>query len=80
MAADVIDARLATPASRGRRRGGSNASYWGPKIARNQERDAEQAARLDRNGWTVVRIWEHEDTTLAVERISELVSRSTDLR
>lgn len=64
----------------GRRVGGANAFYWGPKIARNKERDAEQSARLERAGWRVLRIWEHEDAGAAVHRISELVKRSTDIR
>jgi DNA mismatch endonuclease, patch repair protein len=57
----------------GRRVGGANASYWGPKIARNRERDREQTARLARVGWDVVRVWEHEDTADAVRRIGEAV-------
>lgn len=57
----------------GRRDGGANTSYWGPKIARNQERDVEQGARLERSGWTVVRIWEHDDTEAAARRVAEIV-------
>jgi DNA mismatch endonuclease, patch repair protein len=45
----------------GVRNGGANASYWGPKIARNQERDAEHTALLGSAGWTVLRFWEHDD-------------------
>jgi DNA mismatch endonuclease (patch repair protein) len=54
----------------GRRVSGANASYWGPKIARNRERDAEQTARMERGGWTVVRVWEHEETNAALQRIA----------
>jgi DNA mismatch endonuclease, patch repair protein len=57
----------------GRRTGGANNAYWGPKIARNQERDAEQRTRLERAGWTVVRVWEHDDTEVAAQRIAEVV-------
>jgi DNA mismatch endonuclease (patch repair protein) len=45
----------------GARDGGANAAYWGPKIARNRERDLEHTAVLESAGWTVVRFWEHED-------------------
>jgi DNA mismatch endonuclease, patch repair protein len=45
----------------GRRSAGVNASYWGPKIARNQERDAEHTALLESAGWTVLRFWEHAE-------------------
>lgn len=47
----------------GVRHGGANASYWGPKIARNQERDAENTRRLESAGWTVLRFWEHDDAS-----------------
>lgn len=53
-----------------------NTHYWGPKIARNIERDQEQNARLEAAGWRVLRIWEHEDLDSAVERIELELSRS----
>ncbi len=37
----------------------SNAEYWGPKLARNVEKDREADAELTAAGWRVVRIWEH---------------------
>jgi DNA mismatch endonuclease (patch repair protein) len=64
----------------GRRVGGANAAYWGPKIARNRERDAEQTARLQRAGWSVVRIWEHEALEAAVQRIASHVELATTKR
>lgn len=48
-----------------------NTHYWGPKIARNVERDREQDARLTAAGWTVIRIWEHEDLQAAVRRVEQ---------
>lgn len=53
----------------GQRRAGANRGYWGPKIERNRERDAEQAQRLAAAGWTVLRVWEHvpaEDAAAAI--------------
>ena len=50
-----------------------NSCYWGPKISRNVERDLEQTARLEAAGWTVIRVWEHEDPATAAERISATV-------
>lgn len=47
-----------------------NQSYWSPKLARNVERDARNTAWLTEAGWTVVRIWEHEDITSAMEQIT----------
>ena len=38
----------------------SNRDYWIPKINRNVERDRETAEKLKKEGWTVLRFWEHE--------------------
>jgi DNA mismatch endonuclease, patch repair protein len=38
----------------------SNASYWGPKLARNLERDLQHRSELERHGWRVLVIWECE--------------------
>jgi len=38
----------------------SNKRYWKPKIERNVERDKEQNIYLKKNGWKVIRVWEHE--------------------
>jgi DNA mismatch endonuclease, patch repair protein len=53
----------------------TNSGYWGPKIARNIERDAEQTARLEQAGWTVLRVWEHEPIEDVVSRVVALVER-----
>ena len=51
----------------------SNADYWGPKIARNMERDRTSTARLSDAGWRVLRFWEHEDPDDVATRIIEAV-------
>ena len=38
----------------------TNLEYWVPKLARNVERDEENQARLEENGWRVLTIWECE--------------------
>ncbi len=38
----------------------SNSAYWGPKLARNVERDAKNRAILEERGWRVLTIWECE--------------------
>jgi DNA mismatch endonuclease, patch repair protein len=38
----------------------SNQAYWGPKIARNRERDEQSIAALVALGWKVLVIWECE--------------------
>lgn len=53
----------------------SNRAYWRAKIARNMARDVRTSAALRREGWRVVRVWEHsvrtrpEQTADRVERI-----------
>lgn len=56
----------------------TNASYWSEKIARNRRRDKETDQRLAAEGWTVVRIWEHEDLERAVERVIAALRWRTD--
>jgi DNA mismatch endonuclease (patch repair protein) len=47
-----------------------NGEYWGPKLTRNVERDRRADEVLTEAGWTVVRIWEHEDPIEAAARVS----------
>lgn len=47
----------------------ANADYWGPKIARNRERDSETTGKLEAEGWTVLRFWEHEAPIDVAERV-----------
>jgi DNA mismatch endonuclease (patch repair protein) len=48
----------------------SNAAYWGPKLARNTERDARADRALREAGWTVVRVWEHEPVDQAATTVA----------
>ncbi|MCI0467585.1 MAG: very short patch repair endonuclease [Beijerinckiaceae bacterium] len=41
-----------------RREPRTNQDYWGPKLARNKERDAEHIAALEAAGWPVLIVWE----------------------
>ena len=50
-----------------------NTEYWPTKIATNVARDKDTNSRLHEAGWTVMRFWEHEDTTSVVEVIREVV-------
>lgn len=38
----------------------SNGDYWGPKLARNVQRDQGAIAALEAMGWTVTTVWECE--------------------
>lgn len=50
-----------------------NAHYWTAKLARNVERDRATDAALEASGWTVLRIWEHEDVAEAADRVARAV-------
>jgi DNA mismatch endonuclease (patch repair protein) len=56
---------------------GSNAGYWGPKLARNVERDTENMASLNQLGWRTLVIWECEltDTAALQRRIKNFLGR-----
>lgn len=51
----------------------TNSPYWTAKLARNVERDRRNDAALASMGWTVLRIWEHEDPSDAAERVAGLL-------
>ena len=63
----------------------TNEWYWTPKLRRNMERDQVVNSALEAAGWRVIRLWEHEPLTTAVEAVigalslrSEHVSDVTD--
>ncbi len=51
----------------------TNADYWIPKLARNVERDRDTDRILRAAGWTVVRVWEHQDPDASARRIERAV-------
>ncbi|MFK0101404.1 very short patch repair endonuclease [Streptomyces sp. NPDC091040] len=50
-----------------------NPEFWRDKIEVNRSRDEETNRRLSEVGWTVIRIWEHEDPVDAAQRVIALV-------
>jgi DNA mismatch endonuclease (patch repair protein) len=53
----------------------TNAGYWKPKLARNVARDRETDRIAAEQGWTVVRVWEHESAESAADRIVAALTR-----
>ncbi len=47
-----------------------NAKWWRAKIERNVARDRDTDAKLRAAGWKVIRVWAHDDATLAARRIA----------
>jgi DNA mismatch endonuclease (patch repair protein) len=54
----------------------TNSAYWQAKLGGNAKRDRRNDATLMKAGWTVIRIWEHEDARVAALRIAEAVHRA----
>jgi DNA mismatch endonuclease (patch repair protein) len=57
-----------------------NAAYWLAKISRNRERDAQNTALLEEQGWHVIRLWETDiladPQAAAALIVSEVARRS----
>jgi DNA mismatch endonuclease, patch repair protein len=51
----------------------SNEAFWQQKLARNRERDAAVNEALAASGWTVIRIWEHEEIDAAADCVEAAV-------
>jgi DNA mismatch endonuclease, patch repair protein len=49
----------------------ANAEWWEQKLNRNRERDRKTNQVLAEHGWTVVRIWEHEDPAAAADKVEK---------
>ena len=51
----------------------ANGSWWSRKLATNVDRDADTDRRLEEQGWTSLRFWEHERALDVVDRIERAV-------
>ena len=59
----------------------ANKEYWIPKIERNISRDKEVTAALRREGWVVLRFWEHsiyKDINICAEKIIRTMEKRQD--
>ena len=52
----------------------ANAAWWADKFEANVVRDRDTDERLRCAGWTVVRLWEHEEPVAAVDRLVEVIA------
>lgn len=50
----------------------NNGEWWREKLEANVARDRRKDAELERLGWTVVHVWEHEDASEAAAAIEKL--------
>ena len=58
----------------------ANAAWWRRKILDNARRDRDTDTRLKRDGWTVLRFWEHEASDRAADRIARRIKQERGLR
>ena len=54
---------------------GNNGEWWEAKLAGNVERDRDTDRQLAKMGWRVIRVWEHEATNQAAQRIARMVHK-----
>jgi DNA mismatch endonuclease (patch repair protein) len=57
-----------------------NADWWREKIETNRRRDADTDKKLEDQGWSVIRVWEHEATETAAHTIEDAVARAESHR
>jgi DNA mismatch endonuclease (patch repair protein) len=50
-----------------------NVAFWEEKLVTNRSRDAQTNEALAAAGWTVIRVWEHEDMSEAADKIEAKV-------
>ncbi|MYC83386.1 MAG: very short patch repair endonuclease [Acidobacteria bacterium] len=53
----------------------TNAGWWRQKLDANVDRDRATDTALAEAGWTVIRIWEHEEATTAADRVEATIRR-----
>jgi DNA mismatch endonuclease (patch repair protein) len=51
----------------------NNAAWWRKKLNGNVERDRETSAHLEQLGWSVLRVWEHEDADDVADEVAWLL-------
>lgn len=53
----------------------THSEWWTRKLERTRARDQQTDRVLRRNGWVVVRVWEHEEPAKAARRVKNAVVR-----
>lgn len=51
----------------------TNTGWWSAKLDRNTARDRRVRAELERNGWVLIEVWEHEDPAVAAASVASTV-------
>jgi DNA mismatch endonuclease, patch repair protein len=56
----------------------SNHEWWKTKLERTKIRDSETVQLLEKAGWVVIRVWEHEDAYAVSSRIYNLIQQKRE--
>lgn len=59
----------------------SNIEFWEKKLSRNKARDEEVNSFYIKNGWTIIRVWEHDikdNFDFTVQRIVNLINKAKE--
>jgi len=56
----------------------NNAAFWKAKIMGNKQRDEDVTSALKRDGWKVIRLWEHDVRTRLNWCIAKIISCVTE--
>lgn len=51
----------------------SNRDWWRKKLVANVERDRRNDVELQAAGWSVVRVWEHDETDSAADQVEQVI-------
>ncbi|MCO1655308.1 very short patch repair endonuclease [Pseudonocardia sp. S2-4] len=51
----------------------TNSEFWATKVETNRRRDRDTDQRLHDAGWTVVRVWEHDDPHTSAKQVESVV-------
>ena len=56
----------------------ANSEWWASKLEENVARDRRADIALRERGWTVIRVWEHDDPEDAANRVAAIVTADDD--
>lgn len=53
----------------------NNSEWWRQKLDMNRKRDADSNRRLKSQGWKVIRVWEHENPSVAAQKVAREIRK-----
>jgi DNA mismatch endonuclease (patch repair protein) len=56
----------------------ANEAWWAAKLAGNVQRDRDTDDKLGDAGWSVIRVWEHEESLSAADRVEAVLDAARE--